>query len=737
MKRIQTTAIFSLFTASIFWIMLGGCSKTPDEKIHDLYVQALGQIDNFDYVEAESTIAQMGGVMTSSPWIPLARGIALEQRLEYWDALHQYRVARDAVVDFAPAYDRSARLFARLGLWEDAVDEAFACTKYTPDDAEAWLLAARCMIGGRLFERVPKLLQSAEENGAPKDVTAFIAAQSIFETGAWDSASALAGSISFDDKASVDKLTSAANYFETAGQWDTAMGLSRKAMESSEYDFEAIHDHFYRSLRTKHFMDARKVIERYRQERADSILVTGLEMLCYQATGHRMAGAQYSSLYREFAPTSHISPAYWDVRMREYQGDGDIGEQEINRLGQKMKKNNWLPDFQQYINDLMTLDVPYSIMPKTMNDRLGTMKPPWSQRGEFKIASARLRNRWGQTKEYDSTMMDLKKYHASDPNGMEDIADIYNPGSVFTSDSARAWYTAILNMQKWRPVTFLKYVSMCDRSRNYDLAIAACNQFPQYEQHLPQIAVMRAIDEVRTGKVDDGVARFAAHFPSLSGAVVYADTMIQALKKREAGDKAQKVYDLLASPALANNVDALMLLADHAWESADYKQSLSLCERAESFESNYGFLMARKARALFGVGEKEESFALFEKILLDYPRSTNAYLYYSQLLVNDPSQYDKAANWARAACVETGADLFESLNLCDIYNKVGRYDLLLGEGRKLLNIHPQEPEPPYWVGLALYLNKRDSVKMYLNNSIALGLKGDKLQKAQEILAQVR
>jgi hypothetical protein len=115
--------------AVVAW--LGGCSKTPDQQMRDLYVETLDHINAFDYVEAESTIAKMGAVMTSSPWIPLARGIAFEQRLEYWDALHQYHVAREAAPDFAPAYDRSARLFARLGLWQDAIDDAFAATAKT------------------------------------------------------------------------------------------------------------------------------------------------------------------------------------------------------------------------------------------------------------------------------------------------------------------------------------------------------------------------------------------------------------------------------------------------------------------------------------------------------------------------------------------------------------------------------------------------------------------------------
>jgi tetratricopeptide (TPR) repeat protein len=737
MKKIYSSAITALFVSSIICVTLSGCSKTPDEQIHELYVQALGQIDKFEYVDAESTIAKMGEVMTSSPWIPLARGIAFEQRLEYWDALQQYRVARDATVDFAPAYDRAARLYARLGLWDDAIFEAFESIKYAPNDAEGWLLAARCAIGGRLFDRVQGLLASAEEQGASKEVTSFITARNLFETGAWDSASALAASISLNGKASQSMLSSAADYFETSGRWDSAMVLSRNAMETAKNDFDVVLDHFYRSLRTKHFADARQIIHRYRQQKADSILVTGLVMISFQASGHRMGGAQFSGLYREIAPYVDISPTYWDMRMRQYQGDDFSGDQDASAIKQMMKNAKWLPEFQQYMTDLITLEVPLCMPSKIVNERLGSVKPPWSQRRIFKMAEAKLRDRWGQFKEFDSTMAHLKKYHGTDPDWMADIADHYNSGIVQTSDSAKVWYDLTLSAQKWRPQTFLKYIEMCDHVHKYDWAVAACNQFPQYAQHLPLVAVRRAIDEVRTGKIDEGLARFARHYPAMSGAVVYADTVIQALQEVEAGDKTQNIYDLLTTPALANNVDALMLLADRAWASADYNRSLELCERAESREPDDGFLLARKARALYGVGKKEESFELFEKIIQELPRTTNAYLYYSQLLVNDPAQYDKAANWARAACVETDAGLSEVLNLCDVYYKVGRHDLMLGEAGKLLNIYPHSAEAPFWVGMGLYLNHRDSVKMFLDRSISLGLKGDKLQKAHETLSKVQ
>ncbi|MEK7775442.1 MAG: hypothetical protein AAB305_06120, partial [Candidatus Zixiibacteriota bacterium] len=605
-----------------------------------------------------------------------------------------------------------------------------------PDDPEAWLLLANCVIGGKLFDRVPKALTSAEEYGAPKEQTAFIAAQCLFDRGGWDSASVLAASISLGGKTTPAILTAAADYFEKSGLWDSSMALSRNAMESANHDFDAVHDHFYRSLRTKHFGDARSIINWYKDRKADSILVCGLEMICYQASGHRMAGAQFSSLYREIAPIVDISPTYWDMRMRQYQADEFSGDQDAGALEKMMKTAKWLPDFQQYMYDLITLEVPFCMFSKIVDERLVKMKQPWTQRRRFKMAQARLRDRWGQIKEFDSSMIVLKQQYGSDPVWMADIADLYNAISIDKWDSAHSWYTKTLSAQNWTPETFLKFITMYDRMQKYDLEILACDQFPQYEQHLPQVGVLRAIDEVRLGKIDEGLARFAKHYPSISGATVYADTMLQALREREAEDRTSIVYDLLATPTLAENVDALSLLADHAWMTGNYGKSLELCERAESREPNNGFLLARKARALHGVGRKEEAFALFEKVLLEQPRTTNAYMYYSQLLVNDPSQYDKAANWARGACVETDAGLTEVLNLCEIYYKVGRFDLMLGEAGKLLNIHPHDPEPPYWVGLGLYLNHRDSVKMFLDKSIALGLKGEKLQKARETLSKL-
>jgi tetratricopeptide (TPR) repeat protein len=335
-------------------------------------------------------------------------------------------------------------------------------------------------------------------------------------------------------------------------------------------------------------------------------------------------------------------------------------------------------------------------------------------------------------------MIALKQYYGTEPEWIADIAELYAVQTIFTrSDSADAWFMKALNSQPWRPETFASCIAMYDKLKLYGVAIEMFDTFPQYEAHQPHFRVMRAIDEVRAGKIDDGVRRFLNGFPLISGATVFADTIIQELREKDAADKLGAIYDVLSAPALHDNVDALMLLADGAFLGGDPQTSLDYCNRAEAIESANGFLLARKARALYGVGKTDESFKLFESILAEHPRTTNAYLYYSQLLANDPSQFDKAANWARAACVETDASLNEVLNLCDVYYKVGRYDLMLGEARKMLNLHPSEPDVPYWVGLGLYLNQRDSAQMFFDKSIALGLKGEKLQRAKETLAKVR
>ena len=102
----------------------------------------------------------------------------------------------------------------------------------------------------------------------------------------------------------------------------------------------------------------------------------------------------------------------------------------------------------------------------------------------------------------------------------------------------------------------------------------------------------------------------------------------------------------------------------------------------------------------------------------------------------EDSQRRMAANWARAACVETDGGLRERLDLCETYYRMGKYDFMFGEASKLLPLHPDESDPSYWVGMGLYLNRRGGAKGYLEKSIALGLIGEKLQKARETLSKL-
>ena len=76
------------------------------------------------------------------------------------------------------------------------------------------------------------------------------------------------------------------------------------------------------------------------------------------------------------------------------------------------------------------------------------------------------------------------------------------------------------------------------------------------------------------------------------------------------------------------------------------------------------------------------------------------------------------------------------MNLCYVYFQAERYDLSRGEASKASRSFPYRPEPYFWIGMDMYMEGNPEARENLRKSVMLGLTGERLEQAQEVLAKL-
>ena len=108
----------------------------------------------------------------------------------------------------------------------------------------------------------------------------------------------------------------------------------------------------------------------------------------------------------------------------------------------------------------------------------------------------------------------------------------------------------------------------------------------------------------------------------------------------------------------------------------------------------------------------------------------------SRILVQEGIDLPRASNLARRAAFSSFMGYDEWMNLCHAYYRSNRFDLCRGEAGKANRKFENRPGPYFWMGMAQYRETNQDAKKNLRKAIDLGLTGDELTQAREILAKL-
>jgi tetratricopeptide (TPR) repeat protein len=725
MKRYWLVGLFLM-------VLMQGCSKSPQEKVFELFQKGLRQLERYDYEAAQATFEEIGQIDPGSPLGYYGTGLVYERQMRIYDALHVYMALTNTKPSYASPYESLWRVLTWLKQWDDATSAAVEYARLLPNNPSAQRTLAEALMNIGQYGRARQELNKAIELGGDQTVINVGIARAYALEHKNDSASVLFEKAVSRSPQSPDFYAEAAAYYEAVGLVDSAVTMGRLAFEKDDYDFHLGLNQFYRALEHDYFYEARRVIERLREAGAPEPTLKGLEIFYYLAVGHETKARHASDSLSTYFPLS-ISTLIYDMTVRAGNlGDMLTGTQNIAAIKQLMKRNNYDQEYQGYMRYLLAVLFSGFYQDPVAIPVLQDVPGKYANRLDYKLNNLLVELRTGQQKKFDKNMELLIQFHSTQPDWLTGLADIYADRGVKKYDTADSYYRRALQYDQWYRPAFEHLVNMYHRLNKPQKALQVFADYPYFEQQYPALSLLKAYCLVESGSIPAGVRLFKDNFVHVRGNLTEFREMASLLWKKNALPERESLYRML--PEINGDIpDALVLAAEFECDQGDFEKAQSLAEKAAAIEPEYIPASVQKARALYGMGKRDEAIEIFERNLVQDRFDISNNYYYSRILAFDKSDSNKAANLARRALFDAPGDLKVWMNLCYVYYQIGRYDLARGEAIRAMNKYGYEPEPYYWAGMAMFMEGNKEARENLEAAIDLGLKGELLKSARETL----
>ncbi|MDH3891422.1 MAG: hypothetical protein OEV49_10090 [candidate division Zixibacteria bacterium] len=718
-----------VLVVSILAALMAGCSQTPQEKLESLHARVMTQIDEYSFESAQATIEEIGMVDPGSILIPYSRGLILERQLCYQDAAHEYMLVATVDAEYGPALEGLCRSFSYLGEYNFAVKAAADFVTLQPDDPNRRLMSAEALIGVGQSRAAEREISNAANLGAHPAVIDLTTARLLHLRYEVDTAAAIRRQAMKDIPETVESLVSAADLCETVGLIDSSIVFSRRALDLASDDHDILLSHFYRCIRLRYLHDARLAIAQMEAKGCGEIVRAGMLLRYYRAAGKHAQARRASDDYRRLTENSLMSITI-DIKARSESYDLVSAGSDLEATRSHITNRGYLPAFEKYMNYSLLIQSPVSLAGVENVQFLQELPSEYANTLEVKTRLAFLMQRTGDFDGYKEFVTLLEDYHRSQPDWLTGIADVNADPVCRKYDQAERLYTKSLEINRWYRPAFDNMVAMYRGLQQHSEALALFEEYPQFEQTYPMIRMNKAVILAENKQFDQALNILTDNFALVKGDLSPALELLDIAEWTGQLEKIGPVLELLE--AQDSDPNALQLAAVWACKLGNYQQALDLSDRALSLEEDVDSYAIR-AWALHGLERKNEAWELFEENRTRDRDNLATNHYYSRLLAGDGIDLDRASNIAREALSDSYAALEVWMNLCFVNYQAGRYDLCRGEALKASHTYTDRPEPFYWLGLAMEAEGKDQAKENLQKAIMLGLTGEKLAKAQELV----
>lgn len=718
-----------VLAVSILAALMVGCSQTPEEKLESLTATIRTQIDEYKFEEALATVEELGQLNPGSPLIPYSRGLIWERQLCYLDAAHEYMIVATVDPDYAPALEGLYRSFSQLGEYKFAVRAAADLVTLKPADPNRRLMSAEALIGIGQSRAAEREISNAANLGADPSLIDLMTARLFQLRYKIDTAQAIRRLAMKNSPETVECLLSAAQLYEAVGLFDSSIVFSRRALESDPNDHDLLLNHFYRCIRLNYFNDARLAIDAVEASDGGETVRAGMLLRYNGAAGWYSHAMRAAADYRRMTKISLMS-VFLDIQARAEGYDLASAVSDLQVIQLMITEQDYLPEFKRYMTFILLAQVPVELIDEENQQSLQELPAEYANTIEVKERIAFLLHKKGEFEAYKEYVTLLEEYHRSQPDWLTSIADVNAAPGINKYSQANRLYTRALEINPWYRPAFDNMVATYRRLKQYPEALAFIEKYPHFEQTYPQVRLNKALILAGNKQFDEALVLLTDNFELAKGDLSIIREFLDIAGWNGNAEVVDKASKLLS--AQDSDPRAMQLAAVWACKLGDYQQGLDLCDRALSLE-DHADNHAVRAWALHGLGRKTEAFELFEE---NRVRDRNNYItnyYHSYLLASDQIDLDRASNLARKALFGAHVNVDVWMNLCYVYFQAGRYDLCRGEALKASHTFTTRPEPFYWIGMAMEREGKEEARENLQKAIMLGLVGDKLEKAQELV----
>ena len=720
--------------ALILCIAIAGCSKTPEEQITASILKAEQYLESFDFEKAQKEFDNAAENSDTIPYSQYGKALILEQQLYHYDALNYYLKAIELNPEFSLPYSGVFRIYIRLGYLERAGAAAsrfYALEEKSP--ASALVMASYNEAIGQIYNAA-KILEQAESAGMDKTLSLLLKIKSEFHFHNFAEADSLLQEVSFSNLTTAAHFFAAAGIFEAIGNIDSAMALSSKAVSLPEATAADIYEHFDRALNNNYYFEARQAIRQLSDRGAAPGIQLTLRMLLEMDRGNFVYSIMRCSDMLEVTPRN-VSIMMYDLisggNQHTYTRLPTAVKSIVNAY---MDEFDYVTEVREFVNVKIAIRKGYTAERITAWRELRNIEQPLSKLKMVQLQEANLLYSTGQFDKGLKNLQNLRAMHIHHTDWLIDIADIYAT-QIFKIELAEETYDMALKNDKWSRKALTQKIKMLLSLDRIEDARHTIDEFSHLLKWSAEINLLSGLVFAGSGQFDKAFEIFEKYGQQLRGELAYFEELLVAI---EASYRHEKIAELalLSSGLAKDNPDLLTFSARLFNDGGDFKKAQSDIEKALAADSDYLEARIQKARTLYGMGEREQAFEIFEAVLDEDPIFGDVNYYYSQILSLENIDAPRATNLARSAINVFYSAVKAQLNLSEVYFRYGKYNFAYGAASKACNAHPKSSLVWYEKGRAAAQLGRKEAKPSLQKAIDLGLGGEKLIKARELLVNL-
>ena len=294
---------FILLSLAVF--LLSGCSKTPEDKINDLYQDGVTQISNFQLKSADSSFTAILEIDPGSMLGVVGRTKVQEARLQYYDAVKNYSTILSNSTDYEDAFIGLYDAYKNLGFYHEALEAAVHYNKVWNTNTHTKFILGDAYKNLGVYKRAETYFKQAFVSGYEHKRAAQLMLATVIALQGDDVEAAGEAKQAFTDNS--DNITfynAAAEYYQAIGMIDSSMAYNKKLFTFDNSNIQNAYTSFKRALKNNYLSDARDIIHSLDKANAELLVLEGFNLFYGLHLDDKSSIRIHGQNYRKFISTT-------------------------------------------------------------------------------------------------------------------------------------------------------------------------------------------------------------------------------------------------------------------------------------------------------------------------------------------------------------------------------------------------------------------------------------------------